>query len=147
MQVGPQERRHDTDQQHPPLAFRTGRTLNLSERKNGRQRLKFRHDASLEHDVDEYALSAHWFAVQYCSVLKSRPSFWINRASLLPSIPNPATHTQKKDRAVFADGPSQGGNAREGQRQRAIADVYFANQSATRIDGAQFLHAFRISLD
>jgi hypothetical protein len=69
MQVGPQERRHDTDQQHPPpLAFRTGGTLNLTERKNGRQRLKFRHDASLEHDVDEYALSAHWFAVQYCSV-------------------------------------------------------------------------------
>ena len=69
MQVGPRERRHDTDQQHPPpLAFRTGGTLNLSERKNGRQRLKFRHDASLEHDVDEYALSAHWFAVQYCSV-------------------------------------------------------------------------------
>ena len=70
MQVGPRERRHDTDQQHPPpLAFRTGGTLNLSERKNGRQRLKFRHDASLENDVvDEYALSAHWFAVQYCSV-------------------------------------------------------------------------------
>jgi hypothetical protein len=58
--------------------------------------LKFRHDASLEHDVNEYALSAHWFAVQYCSVLKSRPSFWINRASLSPSIPNPATHTQKR---------------------------------------------------
>src|ERR1700738_5163717 len=52
------------------------------------------------------------------------------------------SRAKKKDRAVFADGPSQGGNAREGQRQRAIANVYFANQSATRIDGAQFLHAF-----
>ena len=143
MQVGPQERRPDTDQQHPPpLAFRTGGTLNLSERKNGRQRLKFRHDASLEHDVDEYALSAHWFAVQYCSVLKKPPVISDQRCFAVTRHFNPATHAQKKDRAVFADGPSQGGNAREGQRQRAIADVHFANQSATRIDGAQFLHAF-----
>jgi hypothetical protein len=39
-------------------------------------------------------------------------------------------------------GRKRPGNAREGQRQSAVADVHFANQSATRIDGAQFLHAF-----
>jgi hypothetical protein len=74
--------------------------------------------------------------------LKEPPVISDQRCFAATRYSNPATYAQKKDRAVFADGPSQGGNAREGQRQRAIANVYFANQSATRIDGAQFLHAF-----
>src|SRR6202035_5188886 len=50
------------------------------------------------------------------TVMLGRWSFRISSAWLLPALPieRPA---QKKDRAVFAGGPSQGGSAREGQRQ------------------------------
>jgi hypothetical protein len=47
-QVGTQERRHDADQQHLSLALRTGGPLNCCERNDGRQRLRFCHNASLE---------------------------------------------------------------------------------------------------
>jgi hypothetical protein len=50
--------------------------------------------------------------------------------------------SKKKDRAAFAGGPSQGGNAPgEGQRQRGVGShrvSYFANPRAPRIDEAQF---------
>jgi len=48
MQVGTQECRHDLGEHHLGLALRTGRTLNGSERNDGRQGLSFCHDASFE---------------------------------------------------------------------------------------------------
>jgi hypothetical protein len=47
-QVGTQECRHDLGEHHLGLALRTGRTLNGSERNDGRQGLSFCHNASFE---------------------------------------------------------------------------------------------------
>jgi hypothetical protein len=48
MQVGTQECRHDLGEHHLGLAFWTGRTLNGGERNDGRQGLRFCHNASFE---------------------------------------------------------------------------------------------------
>src|SRR6202023_3010622 len=48
MQVGTQECRHDLGEHHLGLALRTGRTLNGSERNDGRQGGRFCHNASFE---------------------------------------------------------------------------------------------------
>jgi hypothetical protein len=66
----------------------------------------------------------------------------IGSASLLPAHFNPGIHSQKKDRAAIAGGPSQG-RKRPGEGSDSgdyrLSD--FANQKARRIDGAQFLLA------
>jgi hypothetical protein len=76
-------------------------------------------------------------AVQYCSI--SETYFFSFFSSNLSS--------NKKDRAAFARGPSQGGNA-PGRAATAgwgsYRVAYFANQKAPRIDEAQFLLTFRV---
>jgi hypothetical protein len=133
MQAGTEECRHDAGEHHPGLALRTGRTLNRSERNDGRQGSRFCHDASFERARVQHlcvpVMSAGsnrgknyisqvagslFNSAQFpkrASVFSSLPLLVTRSASLSPSIADSAADLQKMDRAAFAGGPSQGGNA------------------------------------
>jgi hypothetical protein len=75
--------------------------------------------------------SGYRLAVQYCSVSESCFHFFSSNL-----------FSKKKDRAAFAGGPSQGGNApgkgSDSGGWGSYRVAYFANQKAPRIDEAQF---------
>ena len=80
-------------------------------------------------------------------LLSARCSILLNLRNLL-SLFSRNLFSKKKDRAAFAGGPSQGGNApgkaatAGGRGSYRVA--YLANQKASRIDEAQFPHTFRV---
>ena len=82
-----------------------------------------------------------------CSILlsfrKLLPAvFWFFTESF-PVHQNPEIYLQKRNRAAFASGPSQGGNALGGQQQRgAIADLVLQIKKSRALTGLNLCSRF-----
>ena len=136
MQVGARKCRHDAGERHLSLALRTGRTFSGPERNDGRQQLRLGHQASFEQASVQHSRSPRQYAVPAIgSLFKIAQS---PKISLFLAICFP----RKKDRAAFAGGPSQGGNAlgkgSDSGGWGSYRVFYFANPKTPRIDEAQF---------
>src|SRR3984893_17128620 len=87
-----------------------------------------------------------WLPIR-CSILlsfrKLLPAFfWFSTESFFVHQ-NPEIVLQKKDRAAFAGGPSQGGNALGGQQQRgAIADLVLQIKKPRALTGLNLCSRF-----
>jgi hypothetical protein len=82
-----------------------------------------------------------------CSILlsfrKLLPAFFWFSTESFSVHQNPEIYLQKKDRAAFAGGPSQGGNALGGQQQRgAIADLVLQIKKPRALTGLNLCSRF-----
>ena len=96
-----------------------------------------------ELQLNEYARSVARSLFNIAQFPKTASCFFLFSTESFSVHQNPEIYLQKKDRAAFAGGPSQGGNALGGQQQRgAIADLVLQIKKPRALTGLNLCSRF-----